>query len=1081
MATETAQAIGKVVIVYGTVKAVSPAGVERVLTPNSLVYANERIITGSDGSVSLIFTEKNIHLDLGRMTEMVLDQDVYADTEGRYEVAEGMPDVADIQAALASGNFDPTLVLPSPAAGGGVIATGPRGGGRQLVIFTPDQMEVIPDSGAETTGISRNFLDPPPVEYVPEDEPVGILGPIAGAPAPVFFTPDTPDAPPPEPPVIPPPPLDTAPSIGEAEVILREANLPDGSSPDLYGLIKGGSLADLKVDFGPDTSGSLDFGGGYVILIDGIGGDSITIPGKYGTLVVNDDGTWTYTLTDNTLDHLNRGAVEANDIVQESFPFSAIDSDGSVTPGGNITAIILDDGPAVSVSAKPLREREGIIAEVREDGMSLTSDGTNPVDRSEGNRGSGQSMSSDEASGGTEPETSLASLFSSTAIVGADQPGTTTDTRIFLSADTSNMSTLYSRGEVLNYEVSPDGTTLTASTSHGTVFVLTVNEGGSWAFDLQDQLDHQAALGVTTNLITQADGSKWVAGIDFSSMLRATVTVTDADNDSVTATSTTGAAANSFMIKVVDDVPVVTVSAVPLAESKGIVVEVQEDGMSLISDGTNPVDRSEGNRVDADAKNSDEVSSGTDPKMLLTSLFSLSEDDGGVGADEPGTSDIKVFLSPDTSALSTLYSRGEVLNYKVSQDGTTLTASTSYGTVFVLTVNEGGSWAFDLQDQLDHQAVPGVTTNLISQADGSKWVAGIDFSSLLRARVTVTDADGDTVSATSTTGADPNSFMVKVVDDVPTAHDGQDSYLANQTGNSVTASLDYQAGADEHVSTISLLLKNGDDVLNDDGVQLTSNSDGLVWQDNADGSWSAVTAGKVSSFTVTPDYDDATQTYTGSYSVEIDGTLDGGVASAIPADNTITIHYQVTDSDGDSTTTSINDAPAFSITFNADGNIDASGAGAGVAISGSTENDTIIGSQYDDVINAGAGDDTVSGGDGNDLISGADGNDNLSGEAGDDMLFGGSGDDTLDGGDGNDQLVGGADDQAAGGVGDVLDGGSGDDTLFAGDETGGDGVDNLSGGDGADTFVDSALDVLADMGASDQQLDDLVPPPEPQL
>ena len=191
MATETAQAIGKVVIVYGTVKAVSPAGVERVLTPNSLVYANERIITGSDGSVSLIFTEKNIHLDLGRMTEMVLDQDVYADTEGRYEVAEGMPDVADIQAALASGNFDPTLVLPSPAAGGGVIATGPRGGGRQLVIFTPDQMEVIPDSGAETTGISRNFLDPPPVDYVPEDEPVGILGPIAGAPAPVFFTPDT--------------------------------------------------------------------------------------------------------------------------------------------------------------------------------------------------------------------------------------------------------------------------------------------------------------------------------------------------------------------------------------------------------------------------------------------------------------------------------------------------------------------------------------------------------------------------------------------------------------------------------------------------------------------------------------------------------------------------------------------------------------------------------------------------------------------------------------------------------------------------------------------------------------------------
>ncbi|NQS71104.1 MAG: retention module-containing protein, partial [Desulfobulbaceae bacterium] len=330
-----AQAIGKVVIVYGTVKAVSSAGVERILTPNSPVYANERIVTGTDGSVSFLFTEQNVHLDLGRMSEVVLDEDVYADGSGQYSVAEGAVDVAAMQAALEAGDFDPTTALPAPAAGGGVADGGPRGGGRHLVVFTPDQLEVIPDSGAETIGISRDFLDPPEVEYLQEEEPV--------APAPIIAVEPAPAAP-------PAPAPDTVPTIGTIEFTLDEANLADGSAPNPGALVMSGTLVDLDVDFGPDTPGSLDFGGGNIILIDGNAANSLTIVGRYGTLVIDGTGAWSYTLTGNTVDHANPNAIGVDDQVQESFPFSAIDSDGSVTPGGNITVNILDDGPTITAT-----------------------------------------------------------------------------------------------------------------------------------------------------------------------------------------------------------------------------------------------------------------------------------------------------------------------------------------------------------------------------------------------------------------------------------------------------------------------------------------------------------------------------------------------------------------------------------------------------------------------------------------------------------------------------------------------------------------------------------------------------------
>jgi len=153
--------VGKVFIIHGTVKAVSADGSERLLTANSPVYANEHIVTGTDGSVSIVFQDHQERFDLGRLSDVVVDEDVYGAASGH---GDAMVQVEDMQNALQNENFDPTMQLPAPAAGetGGAGTGGPRGGGRQVVVFDADQLEVLPDSGAETTGITLDFLDPPP-------------------------------------------------------------------------------------------------------------------------------------------------------------------------------------------------------------------------------------------------------------------------------------------------------------------------------------------------------------------------------------------------------------------------------------------------------------------------------------------------------------------------------------------------------------------------------------------------------------------------------------------------------------------------------------------------------------------------------------------------------------------------------------------------------------------------------------------------------------------------------------------------------------------------------------------------------
>ncbi len=167
--TETGnQVVGHVAILYGTVKAISPDGTERLLTLNSPIFANDTIVTESDGRVSIVMDDgAQSQIDLGRMSEVVIDEDIYQGASSE-EISDAATEVEQIQEALLAEDFDPTLELEAAAAGGDTAA----GGGSTL----PDFARVAPDvevsSGAETTGITTTTPDP--LTGVIEEEEPGI-------------------------------------------------------------------------------------------------------------------------------------------------------------------------------------------------------------------------------------------------------------------------------------------------------------------------------------------------------------------------------------------------------------------------------------------------------------------------------------------------------------------------------------------------------------------------------------------------------------------------------------------------------------------------------------------------------------------------------------------------------------------------------------------------------------------------------------------------------------------------------------------------------------------------------------------
>jgi T1SS-143 domain-containing protein len=140
---------------------------------------------------------------------------------------------------------------------------------------------------------------------------------------------------------------DSTPSVsvvsaqGDDGVVWESALLDGSGGGDLTAQ---GSLN--IVHSGADTTAKIEVQDKDGIWVE-IAANGTIVQGVYGQVSVNTDGSWTYTLGDNTLDHDELDQTGGDDQVQDAFAVRVTDSDGDVTDGSaQILVQINDDGPS---------------------------------------------------------------------------------------------------------------------------------------------------------------------------------------------------------------------------------------------------------------------------------------------------------------------------------------------------------------------------------------------------------------------------------------------------------------------------------------------------------------------------------------------------------------------------------------------------------------------------------------------------------------------------------------------------------------------------------------------------------------
>ncbi|EEF78797.1 retention module-containing protein [Methylophaga thiooxydans] len=795
--------IGVVKALIGNVTATATDGSSRTLQVGDNVYANELITTNIAAAIEIELNDGSV-MDLGRSSQVMLDNAVFdlsATTTVATETDDVPDDIAAIQAALLAGD-DPTEVGDATAAGAGVV-TGNEGHAPVFVDYL--NPTVRPEAGFDTIGVFNEY-DLPEEDIIILDEEDG--SPTTGNTE-VFVDEDDLGG-------------DIQISfVGPSAIItafgsdtdyfttfpFKFGNNDEEPGDDLPPNSSTTQTGKLNASFGSDGAGSVGFqaeaaqpsgltSGGQPVLFwvsaDGsmLVGYTLTSDDYYGdydfvridqnyefqpygmaeiifTAEIPDSGTTDYAFTlHGPLDHAP-GESENNLFID--LAYTIIDSDGDAASG--VLRVNVDDD--VPVRAEGDEEQAQIIAQVHEEGMStLLGDAG---DLSEGNRDGG--LLTDDETG-----SHIAGSLHYVVSVGADAPAT-----FSLIDDSATLNELlpglYSQGESVTYSVSGDSdvSVLTAMAGGRVVFTMTVHSNGDWYFDLDDQLDHAAGDGENFTLLTGDGGYdiSTVGSIDFTKILK----VTDADGDELVWTDDD---VEVFAVQVQDDVPtLVSVSG----EFNPVTALVAEDALSTAVEAT---DSSEG-ILDAGQDNSDDEASGVAGD--LSSLIVVND-----GADEPVS--VTFGLQADTSGLPTLYSNGEAVSYSV--DGNVLTAMAGGTIIFTLTVNADGSWAFDLDDQLDHVDTDSDTTTDLVTGPGSS-VGSIDFSSIITA--SVEDFDGDVATLN---GLNAGLFTISVQNDVPVANNETPIALtegdAAINGNVLTNDV---PGADEPITLTHVDLGDG--------------------------------------------------------------------------------------------------------------------------------------------------------------------------------------------------------------------------------------------------------------------------------
>ncbi|MRG74164.1 hypothetical protein GH722_20610, partial [Alphaproteobacteria bacterium HT1-32] len=321
---------------------------------------------------------------------------------------------------------------------------------------------------------------------------------------------------------------------------------------------------------------------------------------------------------------------------------------------------------------------------------------------------------------------------------------------------------LTSGGEPVEYELSEDGKTITATAGGEEVFTLTLTEdGGSYGYNFQltGNLDHPTG-----------EGENIIEDLPF------TVTATDSDGD-----STSG----SLVVSVVDDVP------------EGATVEAIDTATGVTLDEDDLADGTDGDKESLSASGD----LGLDGDLITIDYGADGPADGSptaLGYDD---------LAFELEGPSGLTSQGEPVTYEWDASTNTLQATADGRDVFTVELNEDGTYTFTLQDSLDHGA-----------ADGENGL-GLEFTLTgLVGEGTFTDFDGDSIDLSETTIT--QTFSVNVVDDTPAAAEVGTPTAAD------TVTLDEDDLADGTDSDKESLSASGDLGLDGDLITIDYGADG---------------------------------------------------------------------------------------------------------------------------------------------------------------------------------------------------------------------------------------------------------------
>jgi large repetitive protein len=618
-----------------------------------------------------------------------------------------------------------------------------------------------------------------------------------------------------------------------------------------------------------DPSVSLNFADAADTDADG---DSLTVTttgafsGTYGTLVLNSDGSYTYTL-DNTLQAVQD--LAPGDTLTENFSYTA--SDGFNAPSSSTLQITIfgsDDAPHITgltpkgeggdltVNEDDLLESRGANESAGSDTSkeSTTQTGTFNISTPDGlddltigghvviadgvftatsfTTALGNTLSVTAFDAGTGQVTytyTLAdnethaeasgenSLFEDFTVVLTDVDGdSTSDTLSVNIVDdvpdalneangTATENNLTLTGNVLTNDVQgADGAAVTAATLSGTYGSVTIGADGAYTYTLNASDPQFVALGGggTGNEVF-------------------TYTLTDADGDTDTATLT---------LAIQNDDDGVTITNLTPQASGGDVTVDEDDLLSS---------RGAGESAGSDTTKESTTQSGT---------FNISAPDG---VDDLTIGSHAVITDGVFAATSFTTGLGNTLSITGYNAGT--------GEI---------TYTYTLLDNETHTTANG--ENSLFE----------DFA------VVLTDIDGDTAN---------NILSVKIVDDVPSTGPAQTGMLENDPGVSLTAALPVTEGADGGLVTLSAT-HNGLYWTESDGTTvLTSGGVNLLYVQNSDGSLSAVVEGTSNVvFTVTANQASDTYTVTLSPTFLLDGatqTFNVDFTQALGGGNTPNVFF----------------------------------------------------------------------------------------------------------------------------------------------------------------------------------------------